>query len=124
MLRRAVLLPVIGAAIIGAIFLAIIQQLLTESERLRHTEEVIATAEQIRELAVDMETGVRGYLLTHDRRFLAHAGHIPHRLHRKFQIVAHQVHVVRLRTVLLLQRPQAQQRPCVGVFFAPLAPSG
>ena len=71
MLRRAVLLPVIGAAIIGAIFLAIIQQLLTESERLRHTEEVIATAEQIRELAVDMETGVRGYLLTHDRRFLA-----------------------------------------------------
>ncbi|HEY8133133.1 MAG TPA: ATP-binding protein [Thermoanaerobaculia bacterium] len=70
-LRRAVLLPVVGAVVIGAVFLVVIQQLLTESERLRHTEEVIATAEQIRELAVDMETGMRGYLLTHDRRFLA-----------------------------------------------------
>ncbi len=70
-LRRAVLLPVIGAVIIGAVFLVIIQRLLSESERLRHSEEVIATAEQIREVAVDMETGVRGYLLTDDRRFLA-----------------------------------------------------
>ena len=69
-LRRAVLLPVILAVVVGAVFLMIIQRLLWETERLNHSEEVIASAEQIRQLAVDMETGVRGYLLSHDRSFL------------------------------------------------------
>src|SRR5581483_993117 len=69
-LQRAVLIPVIGAVIVAAVFLAIIDRLLSETERLRHTDEVIATAEQIRQLAVDMETGLRGYLLSRDRRFL------------------------------------------------------
>lgn len=70
-LRRAVLIPLTVALIGTLIFLGIIQRLLGETEALRHSEEVIATAEQIRQLAVDMETGVRGYLLTHDQRFLA-----------------------------------------------------
>jgi len=70
-LRRAVLLPVAVAIVVGVIFLAIIQRLLSETELLRHSEEVMATAEQMRQVAVDMETGVRGYLLTRDPRFLA-----------------------------------------------------
>ncbi|HEV7486851.1 MAG TPA: CHASE3 domain-containing protein [Thermoanaerobaculia bacterium] len=70
-LRRAVLLPVAVAIVVGVVFLGIIQQLLSETELLRHSEEVVATAEQMRQVAVDMETGVRGYLLTRDPRFLA-----------------------------------------------------
>jgi signal transduction histidine kinase len=66
-----VLLPVAVAIVVGVIFLAIIQRLLSETELLRHSEEVMATAEQMRQVAVDMETGVRGYLLTRDPRFLA-----------------------------------------------------
>lgn len=69
-LRRAVLLPVAVAAMAGIISLGIIQSLLSETELLRHGEEVMSTAEQIRQMAVDMETGIRGYLLTGDRRFL------------------------------------------------------
>ena len=69
-LRRAVLLPVIGAALIVVVFLIMIQRLLWESDRLNQSEEVITTAEQVRQLAVDMETGVRGYLLSNDRSFL------------------------------------------------------
>lgn len=69
-LRRAVLLPVAVAVIAGLIFLFIIRWLLAETDLLRHSEEVIATAELSRQLAVDMETGVRGFLLTRDPRFL------------------------------------------------------
>ena len=69
-LKRAVLLPVIGATIVGIVFLTIIGRLLSETNRLNHSQEVIVCAEQIRQLAVDMETGQRGYLLSNDRRFL------------------------------------------------------
>ena len=69
-LRRAIFLPVIGAVLIGAVFLIMIQRLLWESDRLNRSEEVITSAEQIRQLAVDMETGVRGYFLSNDRSFL------------------------------------------------------
>jgi len=69
-LRRAILLPAVAAVVVSAVFLGIIQRLLWETERLNHGEEVISTAEQIRQLVVDMETGVRGYLLANDRRFL------------------------------------------------------
>jgi signal transduction histidine kinase len=58
------------AVIVGVVFLTIIDRLLSETARLRHSEEVIAAAERIRELAVDMETGVRGYRLSRDSRFL------------------------------------------------------
>jgi signal transduction histidine kinase len=69
-LRRAVLLPIAVAALIPAVFLTLIMRLLGQTELLRHTEEVIVTAEQSRQLAVDMETGQRGFLLTRERRFL------------------------------------------------------
>ena len=70
MLRWAILLPVIIAAIVTGVFLAIIGQLLSETDQLRHSEEVIAAVERIRKLAVHMESGLRGYRLTRDRRFL------------------------------------------------------
>jgi len=69
-LKRAVLLPVIAAAIVGLVFLGIIERLLVETNRLNHSEQVIVCAEQIRRRAIDMETGQRGYLLSNDRRFL------------------------------------------------------
>lgn len=74
-LRRAVLIPVICAALVAVVFLVVIHRLLSESEWLRHSDEVIAVAERIRERAVDMETDVRGYLLTRDRRFFASYDH-------------------------------------------------
>jgi len=70
-LRRFIAIALLGALAAMAIFVGIIGGLLVEINWSRHSEDVIAHAEEVRQLAVDMETGLRGFALTHDRRFLA-----------------------------------------------------
>jgi signal transduction histidine kinase len=63
------LLAVVVAAAFTALLLAIDD--LRETERLAaHSQEVLAVANSLERLVVDLETGQRGYLITRDERFL------------------------------------------------------
>ncbi|MCP4706173.1 MAG: chemotaxis protein [candidate division Zixibacteria bacterium] len=57
-------------AVLGFISINSINSLKQSSERVDHTHNVIAEASAIEESAVDMETGMRGYLLAGDDGFL------------------------------------------------------
>ena len=60
----------IGLAIVfGVLFLAI-AGLRTRSLEARHSQQVIATANQLQTLVIDLETGVRGFAITGDERYL------------------------------------------------------
>ena len=71
MLQWALAVPVTLLALLAVTFLLLIRWLNTEGERVDHTDRVISAAEETQALMLDMETGVRGYLLTHDKSFLA-----------------------------------------------------
>jgi signal transduction histidine kinase len=70
LLTWAVAAPVALLAILAVIFLLLVRWLNSEVEWVDHTDEVISAAERTRGLLVDMETGVRGYLLTGNGVFL------------------------------------------------------
>src|SRR4051812_15911128 len=60
-------------AVIGAAFLVLLLAVddLRDTTRLsRHSQEVLATANQLERLVVDLETGQRGFLITGQERFL------------------------------------------------------
>ena len=60
----------IGLAIVfGVLFLAI-AGLRHRSLESRHSQQVIATANQLQTLVIDLETGVRGFAITRDERYL------------------------------------------------------
>ena len=71
MLRWALAGPITLLALLAITFLLLIRWLNTEVEWVDHTDRVIASAQETQALLLDMETGVRGYLLTRDRSFLA-----------------------------------------------------
>jgi PAS domain S-box-containing protein len=69
----------VGGAALGAIAVAIVLVVLVRSivaltdaqEATARSERLLAEATQTEKLAVDLETGLRGYLITAERRFLA-----------------------------------------------------
>lgn len=67
---RTVVIPVVGSFILSAIFVYIIFHLMSVSELVNHSSIVISRSHELRKLAVDAETGVRGYLITGDESFL------------------------------------------------------
>ncbi|MCP9495987.1 MAG: CHASE3 domain-containing protein [Pyrinomonadaceae bacterium MAG19_C2-C3] len=69
-LRVAIILPLILMGIVAGILLWQINQLLRATQWVAHTDEVIAEANLLQRLYVDMDTGTRGYLLTGDALFL------------------------------------------------------
>lgn len=69
-LVRAVLLPLVLSAALAGLFLWQINRLTTTARSVEHTDEVISQATEAQKLLIDMETGVRGYLITADRMFL------------------------------------------------------
>src|SRR4051795_5773722 len=71
--RRAVVASVALAVIIGAGFAALLRAVDEErnSSRLaQHSAQVLASANVLERLVVDLETGPRGFLLTGEERFL------------------------------------------------------
>ena len=70
MLRWALALPVTLLMLLAVTFLLLIRWLNTEVERVDRTDRVISAAEETQALMLDMETGLRGYLLTYDKSFL------------------------------------------------------
>ncbi|MFK3772254.1 response regulator [Pseudomonas sp. NPDC089406] len=70
LLSRNVGLP-LGVGLLGAVaFVAVINYLLSAMQWVEHTDRVIGNANETVKLSIDMETGMRGFLLTGDERFL------------------------------------------------------
>ena len=60
----------IGLALVFAVMFLAITGLRHRSLEARHSQQVIATANELQTLVIDLETGVRGFALTHDRSYL------------------------------------------------------
>jgi signal transduction histidine kinase len=75
MVIASALLALLTSAAFAVLLLAIRDQR-SSAQLARHAQEVLAGADRVERLLVDIETGTRGYLLTGDNRFLqpAHAG--------------------------------------------------
>ncbi|WP_397453476.1 response regulator [Pseudomonas sp. NA-150] len=70
MLFRNISLP-LGVGVLGAVFfIGLIAYLMSVIHWVEHTDSVINNANRAFKLSVDMETGMRGFLLTGDERFL------------------------------------------------------
>jgi signal transduction histidine kinase len=70
MLLRAFLLPLFALALLAGILFAQIQRMLAVSRWVDHADEVVAGGYRHQKLMVDMETGLRGYVITGSRDFL------------------------------------------------------
>ena len=69
-LSRNLALP-LGAGLLGAVFfVGLIAYLLHSMAWVEHTDRVIGRAHELSSLSADMETGMRGYLINGDERFL------------------------------------------------------
>jgi len=60
----------IGLALVFAVLFLAITGLRHRSLESRHSQQVIATANEVQTLVIDLETGVRGFAITHDRAYL------------------------------------------------------
>lgn len=69
-LLLGVLVPPALQLALAALFLWQINRLMDQAEWVDHTDVVIAQAHNAQRLLVEMQTGMRGYLLTGARRFL------------------------------------------------------
>ena len=70
LLSRNVGLP-LGVGLLGAVaFVVVINYLLSAMQWVEHTDQVIGNANETVKLSIDMETGMRGFLLTGEERFL------------------------------------------------------
>jgi CheY-like chemotaxis protein/signal transduction histidine kinase/CHASE3 domain sensor protein len=70
-LNRNVRIPLLGGIVASGIFVALFAYLMSTWNAAQSTERAIGNAQQLHRLAVDMETGMRGFLLTGDEAFLA-----------------------------------------------------
>jgi signal transduction histidine kinase len=60
----------IGLAVVFGILFLAITGLRHRSQEARHSQQVIATASQLQTLVIDLETGVRGFAITRDEKYL------------------------------------------------------
>lgn len=70
-LARNVTLPLVVGVLTALVFVGLIAYLLSALRSVEHSERVIGNANEVMKLSVDLETGMRGYLLTGDETFLA-----------------------------------------------------
>jgi len=70
-LARNVTMPLVIGVVTALVFVGLIAYLLSALRSVEHSERVIGNANEVMKLSVDLETGMRGYLLTGDETFLA-----------------------------------------------------
>ncbi|MFT5533434.1 MAG: CheY-like chemotaxis protein/CHASE3 domain sensor protein [Burkholderiaceae bacterium] len=70
-LSRNITFPLIGGGVSALIFVALILYLLSALKTVEHSEQVIGNANEISKLAVDMESGMRGFVMSGDENFLS-----------------------------------------------------
>jgi signal transduction histidine kinase/CheY-like chemotaxis protein/CHASE3 domain sensor protein len=71
LLRRNVALPLAVGLVTVAVFAALIAYLVSTMSWVEHSERVIGDANELRRLAVERESSMRGFLITGDETFLA-----------------------------------------------------
>jgi CHASE3 domain sensor protein len=69
-LTRVVALPIVLLLLLSGISIWQITRLLSALRLVDHTNQVISQANATQKLLLDMETGLRGYLLTERQNFL------------------------------------------------------
>ncbi|MBC7386273.1 MAG: response regulator [Cryobacterium sp.] len=69
-LSRNFMLPLILGVLVSGVFVALILHLVATSKMVAHTHEVIAKANESVKLIVDAETGLRGFVITENEKFL------------------------------------------------------
>jgi signal transduction histidine kinase len=70
LLRNAVIVPVALMLVIAVLLVWQVERLETVSSSVEHSDRVIAEANELQKLTLDLETGMRGYLLSGDQAFL------------------------------------------------------
>ena len=70
-LARNVAVPLAVGILGAAVFVGIIAYLISVLSSVEHSQRVIGDANQVSKLVAEMDTGLRGYLITDDERFLA-----------------------------------------------------
>ena len=70
LLSRNVKLPLIGGVLGAVVFVGLIFYLLSVISWVEHTDRVTRDASEMQRLTIDLETGMRGFLLTGDQAFL------------------------------------------------------
>lgn len=70
-LAKNIVTPLIAGLISAGLFVALIIYLLNALKWVTHTETVIGKANEVAKLTIDMQTGLRGYLITGEESFLA-----------------------------------------------------
>ncbi|MDB5919672.1 MAG: two-component system sensor histidine kinase/response regulator [Massilia sp.] len=70
-LARNVAIPLVVGIISAGVFVGIIAYLISVLNWVEHSQRVIGDANQVARLSAEMETGMRGYLITDDESFLA-----------------------------------------------------
>src|SRR5471030_640868 len=69
-LSRNITLPLSAGVVSAGVFVALLAYLVTVMNWVEHSERVIGTANEITKQMVDMETGLRGYMLAGEETFL------------------------------------------------------
>lgn len=69
-LRRNIVLPLAVGIASAVMFIILVMNLLSSMNWVEHTERVIGKAQEISKLAVDLESGMRGYLISGEESFL------------------------------------------------------
>ncbi len=70
-LARNIAMPLVTGLVNATLFLVLIFYLLSSFKVIEHAENVLRTSNDVIKLSVDMQTGLRGYLITGDEAFLA-----------------------------------------------------
>ncbi|MDQ3865391.1 MAG: CHASE3 domain-containing protein, partial [Actinomycetota bacterium] len=73
LIRRMVVASGLLALIVGAAFAVLfvaIDELRGSAQRARHAREELTVADELQKLVIDLETGVRGFVITREERFL------------------------------------------------------
>ncbi|WP_460885451.1 response regulator [Pseudoduganella ginsengisoli] len=70
-LNRNITLPLVAGIVNVAVFIGLLLYLLNVLSWVEHSQRAISQANEIGKLAVEMESGMRGFLLTGDEAFLA-----------------------------------------------------
>lgn len=68
---RAAVLPVVLLLALAGVLVWQVNQLLRTTSQVEHSDLILANANELQRLMIDMETGLRGYLITDDTEFLA-----------------------------------------------------
>ncbi|MGW8389386.1 response regulator [Pseudoduganella sp. HUAS MS19] len=69
-LNRNVKIPLLGGIVAAGIFVVLFAYLMSTWSDVESTERAIGNAQELRKLAVDMESGMRGFLLTGEEAYL------------------------------------------------------